>query len=95
MGDHCTIYRWAEQQLKPERPAFIVHRLDRAASGLIILAHSKKMAQTFSQLFKNHDIQKQYRATVEGELKAVVVVMKFRHKKILIKNCSKKQLQIT
>lgn len=67
-GDHCTIYRWAEQQLRPQRPAFIVHRLDRAASGLIILAHSKKMAQAFSEMFKNHDIQKQYRATVEGEI---------------------------
>jgi len=33
-GDHCTIYRWAEQQLKPQRPAFPVHRLDRAANGL-------------------------------------------------------------
>lgn len=68
-GDHCTIYRSAEQQLEPQRPAFLVHRLDRAASGLIILAHSKKMAQVFSELFKNREIQKQYRATVEGELK--------------------------
>jgi tRNA pseudouridine32 synthase/23S rRNA pseudouridine746 synthase len=68
-GDHCTIYRWAEQQLKPQRPAFPVHRLDRAASGLIILAHSKKMAQRLSEMFKNREIQKQYLATVEGELK--------------------------
>ena len=65
-GDHCTIYRWAEEHLKPQRPAFLVHRLDRAASGLIILAHSKKMAATFSALFKNRQIQKQYKATVEG-----------------------------
>jgi len=68
-GDHCTIYRWAEHQLKPQRPAFPVHRLDRAASGLIILAHSKKMARRLSEMFKNREIQKQYRATVEGELK--------------------------
>ena len=34
-GDHCTLYRWAEQHLTPERPAFIVHRLDRAASGFV------------------------------------------------------------
>ena len=65
-GDHCTIYRWAEEHLKPQRPAFLVHRLDRAASGLIILAHSKKMAAAFSALFKNRQIQKQYKATVEG-----------------------------
>ncbi len=67
-GDHCTVYRWAEQQLKPQRPAFPVHRLDRAASGLIILAHSKEMAKIFSKLFKERKIQKQYEATVEGEI---------------------------
>ena len=67
-GDHCTIYRWAEQHLEPQRPAFLVHRLDRAASGLIILAHSKKMAATFSELFKKRDIVKRYKATVEGLL---------------------------
>lgn len=68
-GDHCTIYRWAETHLKPQRPAFLVHRLDRAASGLIILAHSKKIATAFSELFKNRNIQKQYKASVEGDLK--------------------------
>ena len=67
-GDHCTIYRWAETHLKPERPAFIVHRLDRAASGLIVLAHSKKMATTFSTLFENRKIEKRYSAVVEGSL---------------------------
>lgn len=67
-GDHCTLYRWAEQHLEPQRPAFPVHRLDRAASGLMILAHSRKMAQVFSEMFKNRKIQKQYRAIVEGDL---------------------------
>jgi len=67
-GDHCTIYRWADEHLKPQRPAFPVHRLDRAASGLIILAHTKKMATVFSEMFKNRNIQKQYKATVEGLL---------------------------
>lgn len=70
-GDHCTVYRWAEKQLTPQRPAFPVHRLDRAASGLIILAHSKKMAKKFSELFKDHKIQKQYQATVEGEMDSI------------------------
>jgi len=64
-GDHCTIYRWAEEHLKPQRPAFLVHRLDRAANGLIILAHSKKTAAAFAEMFENRAIQKQYRAVVE------------------------------
>lgn len=65
-GDHCTVYRWAEQHLVPQRPAFIVHRLDRAASGLIMLAHSKRMAQQLSLLFQQRQIEKHYRAWVEG-----------------------------
>jgi len=43
-GDHCTVVRWAERHLQPERPAFTVHRLDRAANGLMLVAHSKSMA---------------------------------------------------
>ena len=67
-GDHCTIYRWAEEHLSPQRPAFLVHRLDRAASGLMILAHSKKVATAFSALFEERQLQKQYIAVVEGDL---------------------------
>jgi len=67
-GDQCTLHRYAEKHLQPQRPAFPVHRLDRAASGLMILAHSKTMAATFSTLFKDRRIQKRYRAVVEGKL---------------------------
>ncbi|GAA6205263.1 RNA pseudouridine synthase [Thalassotalea sp. SU-HH00458] len=67
-SDHCTIARWAETHLLPQRPAFIVHRLDRAASGLIIIAHSKKMARAFSEIFENHHLQKIYQIIVHGIL---------------------------
>ncbi len=65
-GDHCTVYRWAEKNIQPQRPAFIVHRLDRAANGLIILAHKKMLAAKFSALFEQHQISKLYKAVVEG-----------------------------
>lgn len=65
-GDHCTINRWVEKHLKPQRPAFIVHRLDRAATGLIIIAHQKQSAAYFSQLFQQRGIEKKYQAMVEG-----------------------------
>ncbi len=65
-GDHCTINRWVEKHLKPQRPAFIVHRLDRAATGLIIIAHQKQSAAYFSQLFQQRNIKKKYQAIVEG-----------------------------
>jgi tRNA pseudouridine32 synthase/23S rRNA pseudouridine746 synthase len=66
-GDHTTIYRYVEQHLQPQRPAFIVHRLDRAASGLIILAHTKSMAKAFSRMFENRQIIKRYQAIVDGK----------------------------
>jgi len=66
-GDHCTIARWAQQHLQPERPAFVVHRLDRATSGLMLLAHSKNAAQRLSQLFAERRVEKGYRALVHGE----------------------------
>jgi len=65
-GDHCTIYRWAEKNLTPQRPAFLVHRLDRAANGLIILAHKKSVAAAFANMFKKQRITKKYRTTVKG-----------------------------
>lgn len=70
-GDHCTISRWAEQHLSPQRPAFIVHRLDRAATGLILVAHEKKVAAALSALFQSRDIDKQYKAIVHGKFPVV------------------------
>lgn len=67
-GDHCTIYRWAEQQLSPQRTAYIVHRLDKSTSGLIILAHKKSIASAFCRMFEQHQIHKIYSARAEGQL---------------------------
>lgn len=67
-GDHCTIYRWAEKHLSPERAAFLVHRLDRAANGLIIIAHKKQIAVQFSKMFQQREIEKYYHAIVKGDL---------------------------
>lgn len=66
-GDHCTVVRWAERNLRPERSAFTVHRLDRAANGLILIAHTKKTAAAFAKLFQDREIEKRYRAIVVGD----------------------------
>lgn len=68
-GDHCTMYRWAEKHLTPERPAFIVHRLDRAASGLILLAHKKATATALTKLFEKREVEKHYRVWVKGDFR--------------------------
>jgi len=66
-GDHATIYRWAEKNLTPERPSFIVHRLDRAANGLIILAHKKSVANQFARMFEQREVDKHYQVKVGGD----------------------------
>ncbi len=66
-SDHCTLYRWAALHLTPARPAFIVHRLDRAATGLILIAHNRKTAAQLAELFQQRAIDKHYQAIVHGK----------------------------
>lgn len=69
-GDHCTLVRWAEQHLEPQRTSFTVHRLDRATRGLILVAHSRTVAAALAALFSQRKITKRYRATVVGDFSA-------------------------
>lgn len=64
-GDHTTITRFAEVQL--QRVTFLVHRLDRAASGLIVVAHSKRAARELTALFEQRKVEKTYQVRVAGE----------------------------
>jgi tRNA pseudouridine32 synthase / 23S rRNA pseudouridine746 synthase len=71
-GDHTAICRWVELSgfklnNLPQKEVYLVHRLDRATSGLIIVAHNKKMASKLSKLFESRQIEKHYQATVKGE----------------------------
>ncbi len=75
-GDHSAIYRWAETHIQPQRNAFLVHRLDRATSGLILIAHSKKAAATLAELFSQRAIHKYYKALVKGILQAPLTINK-------------------
>lgn len=67
-GDHCSVGRLVEQYFDYNRQSYVVHRLDRAASGLIIVAHHKKAAAGLSQMFAKREVEKVYRATVQGKL---------------------------
>ena len=64
-GDHCTVVRRAEQRL--DRTALTVHRLDRAASGLIVVAHGRRAAAELSRQFREREVSKRYRVRVHGE----------------------------
>ena len=66
-SDHCTVTRWAQKNLLPERPVFPVHRLDRAATGLILVAHSKSVARALSMMFEQNQVDKTYHIIVHGD----------------------------
>lgn len=65
-GDHCTITRYAEKNLS--RVCFLVHRLDRATSGLMLVGHGKKVTAELTQAFAQREVKKCYRALIKGRL---------------------------
>ncbi len=67
-GDHLALLRLAEQHFAGKRAVFLVHRLDREASGLMLIAHQKKTAAALSQLMQQQAIAKTYRICVQGVL---------------------------
>ena len=63
-GDHCTINRILEVQLR--KPCFLIHRLDRFSTGILAVAHSKRSARVISQQFRDRLVIKKYKAIVHG-----------------------------
>lgn len=68
-GDHASLLRQVEVRLG--RPAFLVHRLDREVSGVMLVAHDPGAAAELSALFREGRIVKRYRAEVTGDVEAV------------------------
>lgn len=67
-GDHLALLRAVELHFEHKRQVFLLHRLDREASGLVLFAHSKKMAAAFSKMIAEQTIDKYYRIAVKGQL---------------------------
>lgn len=65
-GDHCSILRQIE---KAKNKAWLVHRLDREASGLMLFAYSRNAAALFSDLWQKHEVRKLYKVEVVGIIK--------------------------
>jgi tRNA pseudouridine32 synthase/23S rRNA pseudouridine746 synthase len=68
-GDHCSLLRQVELAFKPAREAYPVHRLDREAEGLVLIAHTRKAARGLSGMFQGREVRKRYQAEVLGRLK--------------------------
>ena len=55
---------------------FIVHRLDKETSGVLIIAKNRRYAQLFTSLFRIRKIHKTYLAIVYGKVDKSIKVMK-------------------
>jgi len=64
-GDHCSLLRIAEKS-DHNIDFKLIHRLDREASGLMLLAHNRNAAMLLSELFQKDRIEKRYFAEVNG-----------------------------
>lgn len=65
-GDHRSLLRAAELHFRCSREVYLVHRLDREASGLMLVAHSSRAAASLSELIRENRIEKMYQAEVLG-----------------------------
>jgi len=65
-GDHCSLLRLAEKSNR-DIDYKLIHRLDREASGLMILAHNRNAAMLLSKLFQENMMEKRYFAEVDGK----------------------------
>jgi 23S rRNA pseudouridine1911/1915/1917 synthase len=64
-----TAYACLRAWLKERNPCnklFVVHRLDKFASGVLVFAKSERVQSLLKGIFKRHDIQRKYLAVVEG-----------------------------
>lgn len=65
-GDHLALLRHVELHFAQKRQVFLVHRLDREASGLVVIAHTKAAAAALSLLMQQQQMQKTYEVQVRG-----------------------------
>jgi len=65
-GDQASILRHVEKNVPN---AYLIQRLDRETSGLMIIAYTDKVARIFTNAMKNRLIRKFYQAEVLGTLR--------------------------
>lgn len=67
-GDHCALTRQVEHHFQMKRKVLLVHRIDREAAGIVIVAHSREAAARFSAMLRAGAINKGYTVRVRGDL---------------------------
>lgn len=67
-GDFSSLLRQVELHFNQQRPVFLIHRLDREACGLVVIAHDKQTAARLSSSFAERRVTKSYLAGVRGRI---------------------------
>jgi tRNA pseudouridine65 synthase len=64
--------RFALQLIRNQIGKYVypIHRLDKPTSGILIFALSSEMAQEMSNIFRSHEVEKEYIAVVRGYVKS-------------------------
>ncbi|MBI1422548.1 MAG: RNA pseudouridine synthase [Gammaproteobacteria bacterium] len=66
-GDHASLLRQAELADPLRKPVYLIHRLDREARGLMLIAHNQTAARHLSQMFQRQQVSKLYEVKVLGK----------------------------
>lgn len=64
--DKSSENTYSLEEIFEDKSAIVVHRLDRLTEGLVLLARNKETAQKFERIFKGREIQKSYKAYLDG-----------------------------
>ena len=72
--EHMVIYNKTvgtvcDEKLEKVLKAFLVHRLDKETTGVLVLAKSKEVRDHFFEQFRKRQIEKEYVALVDGVMK--------------------------
>lgn len=72
-GMLCQGSKWSDHTVATEvaaqicqQPSFLVHRLDKSACGLMVIAHTRNALRQLNVLFEQRKIKKTYQALVCG-----------------------------
>ena len=74
-GMLCQGSKWSDHTVATQvaagiigRQCHLVHRLDRAACGLLLIAYTRNALRAFTALFEQRAMHKHYQALIEGNL---------------------------
>ena len=60
--------RLFQKEINPRQGIYIVHRLDKFASGILVFAKTEDIQLRLKELFSRHDIRRMYWAIVQGRV---------------------------